>query len=283
MVSADVLRYSAFATSPGGGNPAGVVLDAAHLSTSDMQATAADIGYSETAFITHWEAACLRVRFFSPEGEVDFCGHATIATAAALAVRYGSQDYIFLTNIGQISVSGGENGETITGSFFIPDVGRRPLGEYDLDLLLDLLGWTREDLHPDFLPAVGSSGNLHPILVAGDLERLKKLDYDFAALQQLSRARDWITLQLIVPIAPGQWRSRNPFPWGGIVEDPATGSSAAAFLGYLREVALIADGESITIEQGVEMGQPSTLTALSKGNGAQITGPVVAIENPEIF
>ena len=46
-----VLRYSAFTTDPSGGNPAGVVLDARGLSDDAMQRIAADVGYSETAFL----------------------------------------------------------------------------------------------------------------------------------------------------------------------------------------------------------------------------------------
>ena len=52
MSTAHVLRYAAFTADPQGGNPAGIVLDAAALSDSDMVAVAADVGYSETAFLS---------------------------------------------------------------------------------------------------------------------------------------------------------------------------------------------------------------------------------------
>lgn len=277
MIIADALRYAAFTTATEGGNPAGVVLEAASLDDSQMQAIAAEIGYSETAFLTHAAEDRVRVRYFAPEGEVDFCGHATIATAAALAERHGSGSYLFDTNIGRVDVHGDLDVGAATGSFVISHVSRRPFGGDDLDLLLGLLGWTREDLHPDYPPAIGYSGNLHPILVAEDRTRLAALDYDYIALQELSRQRDWITLQLVAPTGPGRWRARNPFPWGGVYEDPATGSAAAAFLGYLRGAGRIAEDESLTIDQGVEMGRPSTLTATSTATGARISGPAVRI------
>ena len=71
----DVLRYVAFSDRPDGGNPAGVVLDAAGLSDAEMLRIAADLGYSETAFVDGED-----IRYFSPLAEVPFCGHATIAT-----------------------------------------------------------------------------------------------------------------------------------------------------------------------------------------------------------
>lgn len=191
MTPADILHYSAFTTSPEGGNPAGVVLDAASLKDSDVQAIAADVGYSETAFITHASESDLRVRYFAPEGEVDFCGHATIATPAALAERHGSQDYAFNTNIGKVDVRSDVDAGRAIGSFDISEVSRHPLDENDLELLLDLLGWSNEYLHPDYPPAIGFNGNRHPILVTDDRARLSSLDYDFSVLQEVSRERRW--------------------------------------------------------------------------------------------
>src|SRR3954451_2538932 len=85
-----VLRYSAFTDTPAGGNPAGVVLDARNMADARMLELAAEIGYSETAFLTPRPGGReYDVRYFSAEAEVPFCGHATIATAVALAERDG--------------------------------------------------------------------------------------------------------------------------------------------------------------------------------------------------
>lgn len=79
------LRYSAFPTPTGGGNPAGVVLDASALTDADMLGLAAELGCSETAFLEPRADREYRVRYFSPQAEVDFCGHATVAAAVTLA------------------------------------------------------------------------------------------------------------------------------------------------------------------------------------------------------
>jgi PhzF family phenazine biosynthesis protein len=76
----EVLRYAAFSDTPAGGNPAGVVLDARGLSDAEMLKVAADVGYSETAFLDGED-----IRYFSPLAEVPFCGHATVATGVAHA------------------------------------------------------------------------------------------------------------------------------------------------------------------------------------------------------
>ena len=78
----EVLRYTAFSATPDGGNPAGVVLGAGGLTAEQMLATAAEVGFSETAFLVP-RGDRFDVRYFSPRAEVSFCGHATIASAVA--------------------------------------------------------------------------------------------------------------------------------------------------------------------------------------------------------
>ena len=85
-----LLRLAAFTTDPGGGNPAGVWIGDAMPTDEEMQRIAAEVGYSESAFVApdgSGQPGRLRVRYFSPLAEVPFCGHATIATGVALAER----------------------------------------------------------------------------------------------------------------------------------------------------------------------------------------------------
>ena len=96
----DVLRYVAFSDRPDGGNPAGVVLDAAGMSDDEMLQIAADLGYSESAFVNGQD-----IRYFSPLAEVPFCGHATIATAVALADRDGPGEVVLNTMSGPVPIT----------------------------------------------------------------------------------------------------------------------------------------------------------------------------------
>ena len=84
----NVLKLAAFSDGNVGGNPAGVLISDAHPSEAEMQRIAAEVGFSETAFAYSIENSW-RVRYFSPEAEVPFCGHATIALGAALALHHG--------------------------------------------------------------------------------------------------------------------------------------------------------------------------------------------------
>src|ERR671931_862445 len=96
----EVLHYVAFSDRRDGGNPAGVVLDAAGMSDEEMLAIAADVGYSESAFVDGDD-----IRYFSPLAEVPFCGHATVATAVALAERDGPGQLVFNTRAGRVPVA----------------------------------------------------------------------------------------------------------------------------------------------------------------------------------
>ena len=288
--SPTIERFAAFSDSPDSGNPAGVVLDAARLTATQMQQVAAEVGYSETAFVTgpvhralgHGRgdrdaAAVIPIRYFAPEGEVDFCGHATIATAVALCDSVGEGSYTLGTRVGPVAVTGRREGERNVGTLRSPAVGCLPLEEGMLAQLLESLHWSEQDLDPRFPPAIGFGGNRHPVLVPRELARLQTLAYDFPQLQRLSREQGWVTVHLTVPTEPGHWRARDPFPWGGVVEDPATGAAAAAFAGYLRHQGSADPGDRFVITQGLEMGRPSRIEVELLEEAALVSGSATRI------
>src|SRR3954454_3393700 len=138
-----VLRYAAFTDTPTGGNPAGVVLDARDLADARMLALAAEIGYSETAFLTPRAAGEYDVRYFSPEAEVPFCGHATIATAVALAERDGTGDLVFHIGAGPVAIHTGRDGSgAVVASLtsVAPEISE--VDSADVEAALGLLGWS---------------------------------------------------------------------------------------------------------------------------------------------
>ena len=283
-----VQRYAAFSASPDGGNPAGVVLASEGLDERTMQQIATDVGYSETVFLTRHDASpggTIKVRYFSPKAEVAFCGHATIAAGIALGEVEGVGAFRLMTNAGPVLLTVSRSGEgpsDITATFESPPAGAEALAEEHQDRLLATLGWSPADLDPHFPPMVATAGNRHPVLVAAQLNRLADLDYDFGALALLCREHDWTTIQLVVPLADRRWRSRNPFPVGGVVEDPATGAAAAALGGYLREMGNARVGDRLLIEQGVEMGRPSTITILLGADTVLVTGTAAAIPTGDL-
>ena len=276
-MTTQVLRYAAFTVDGCGGNPAGVVLDARGLDAADMQAIAADVGYSETAFLVARpdEPNAHDVRYFSPKREVPFCGHATIASAVALAELSPAADLIFHTPAGVVSVATSQNdsGELVAE---LTSVAPR-VSEPEPDLVaavLRALRWFPEDLDPDYPVRLANAGSEHLVVVVKTKNRLADLDYDFDVLAKLMHDHGLVTVQLVWPESKKRYHSRNPFAGSGVVEDPATGASAAAFGGYLRELGLIGENASFTIIQGVEMGRPSEINVSVIGGepGVRVSG-----------
>ncbi|WP_405936525.1 PhzF family phenazine biosynthesis protein [Streptomyces sp. NBC_00726] len=271
-----ILRYTAFSADPGGGNPAGVVLDASGLDPAAMLAVAADLGYSETAFLTGRTGAAepgargYAVRYFSPRAEVPFCGHATVAAALALAERDGPGEVEFATAAGTVPVTvvraGDELRATLTS--VAPRVGDVAAG--DLAEALAALDWPAADLDPALPPRIAYAGARHLVLAAATRERLAALDYDFARLEALMHRLDLTTVQLVWRASGTVFHVRDPFPVGGVVEDPATGAAAAAFGAYLRELALVPEAAVLTLHQGEDMGRPGTLTVTLAAGDARV-------------
>jgi PhzF family phenazine biosynthesis protein len=99
------------------------------------------------------------------------------------------------------------------------------------------------------------------------------------ALKALMEANGWTTVQLVFRTADDAFDVRNPFPVGGVYEDPATGAAAAAFGAYLRDLWLVEDDAVIYLAQGDDLGRPSRLTVrLTPGEqGVRVTGTAVPI------
>jgi PhzF family phenazine biosynthesis protein len=257
-----VLRYAAFTDTPEGGNPAGIVLDATGMDEDAMLGIAADVGYSETAFLRARDAPGeYDTRYFSPRAEVPFCGHATIASAVALAERGEDGELVFHIGAGPVRVRTGRDeagGITATLTSVPPHV--EAVADDDVDEALRALGWPRAELDPELPPRIAYAGARHLILAAATRERLARLDYGFDALRALMLRLDLTTTDLVWRERPDRFHARNPFPVGGVVEDPATGAAAAAFGAYLRELGLLTPPGRVEIQQGDDMGRPSRLT-----------------------
>lgn len=277
-----ILRYTAFTTDPAGGNPAGVVLDAAALDDTTMLATAAEVGYSETAFVVAADHAArrFRLRFFSPLDEVAFCGHATVATAVALAERFGPGPLVFDTPVGEIALdTSAEPGGSVTATLTSVPTRSRPAVDEEVNASLAALHWSPEDLDTSLPPHVAFGGNEHLVLTVATRERLAALDYDFDALAEVMRRHGWTTLQLVWRETEDLFHARDPFPIGGVVEDPATGAAAAAFGGYLRTLGALPPSGAFTIRQGEDLGRLSLLRveASTTDPRVRVSGQAVAM------
>ncbi|CAH0177854.1 PhzF family phenazine biosynthesis protein [Plantibacter cousiniae (nom. nud.)] len=283
----EILRLTAFAAEPGGGNPAGVVLDASALTDAEMQAVATEVAYPETAFVVDpgvdGDDRHVRLRYFSPGAEVPFCGHATIATAVALAERRGVGRFTLETNVGPLVVETASDthgdAPTITASFTSVEPTVRDLDAGVADRLLSLLGLERSDLDERWPLRESFAGNRHPVVAVREQEVFDAFNFDPAALRTLMDEQGWAGTVTVVHDrgidADGQLlvEARNLFPVGAITEDPATGSAAASLGGYLRALGLLTPPARILIRQGHHVGAPSLLTVdVPATGGITVTG-----------
>ncbi|MFK0117754.1 PhzF family phenazine biosynthesis protein [Streptomyces sp. NPDC090994] len=277
----EVLRYAAFTKQADGGNPAGVVLDATGLADTDMAGIAKDVGYSETAFVVPRGDGHLDVRYFSPSVEVPFCGHATIATAVAFARRHGAGELTLHTRAGVVPVHTGvdDTGWVVATLTSVPP-RTAAVTDAQTGQLLDVLGWRPSDLDPLLPPRAAYAGAWHVVLATASRDRLARLDYDMPRLAALMDRHGWVTVDLVRRESTTVFHARNPFPTGGVFEDPATGAAAAALGGYLRQARLIPLPSRLTVLQGYDMGRPSTITVTvpeDPHTGIGITGTAVSL------
>jgi len=269
----DILRLAAFSDGEVGGNPAGVVVADALPARSEMQRIAALVGYSETVFAAP-EGDGWQVRYFSPEDEVAFCGHATIALGSVLAERAG--DGIFLLDLASSRITvevrreAGKTRATLTS----PPTRSAAADPALVRSALDLFGLAPDSLDPALPAALAHAGNDHLILALKDKATLAGMSYELAEGAVLMRQHGLTTIDLLWIATPRTFHSRNAFAIGGVLEDPATGAAAAALGGYLRDIGWPHEG-AIDIVQGVDMGVPSVLRAKideTRGAGIRVSG-----------
>ncbi len=266
----EIQRISAFSHGNIGGNPAGVVICDELPSTEIMQASAAEVGYSETVFAMPKDGAW-RARYFSPESEVPFCGHATIALGAALAQAYGDGTYNLTLNDANISVRGAAQDNLYSAALVSPPTHSKALSDNEITATLALLGYTADQLDLRIPPARAHGGADHYVLALKSRKDLAALNYDLNEGRTFMNERGLVTIMVVYIEDDQVFHSRNAFASGGVFEDPATGAATAAFSGYLRDIGWLHQGR-IQITQGEDMGLPSDITAeFSDEMGSPIT------------
>lgn len=256
----DVRRIAAFSDGRSGGNPAGVVISDEMPDPIKMQKLAAEIGYSETVFSVKNAKGKWRTRYFSPETEVPFCGHATIALGATLAEMHGEGRFELVLNHADISVDGYSARGQFNASLYSPPTRSKELTNAQISPILDLFGLSRSQLDSRILPARIHAGADHFVLCLRDRHDLKRMTYDLDEGREFMRKNDIVTIMLVYINEDQLFDVRNAFASGGVLEDPATGAAAAAFSGYLRDIDWPHENR-IKIIQGEDMKQRSVLKA----------------------
>lgn len=284
----DVFTRTRFA-----GNPLAVVLDAQGLDVAGMQSIAREFNLSETVFVLPPENAAhrARLRIFTPTSELPFAGHPTVGTAVLLAGLDGSDarpNLVLEETIGPVRCRIQPAGEDVArAEFDVPRLPHREEWSVDGAAMASALGLTTADHERDGWPVERwSGGNPFTFVPVRGLDAMRRCRVDLAgfdaAFHGAGHPAAFVFCRETVG-AGADFHARMFAPSMGVLEDPATGSAAAAFAGYLAVHGRYRDGEHrVRIEQGIEMGRPSLIdvTLNVRGGrlvGAAIGGPAVVV------
>ena len=260
----------AFTDTPFGGNPAGVVLlDADFPSDALMQQVAAELRYSETAFVRRDGANEFTVRYFTPCSEVDLCGHATIATFGVLC-RRGIlpclPDGVVCLNhtlAGDLEVLVGER-------VMMQMAAPRLVGEVkEVERLCRIMHCAVPSLPVEIV----STGLPDIMLPVQSKEELDALAPDMGALAELSRELEVVGVHAFVQTGDRYTAHvRNFAPLYGVDEESATGTANAALTHYLHRRGIIQPGSECAFLQGEKMGRPSVVETQLRPDGTIYVG-----------
>lgn len=274
------LTVDVFTDSRFGGNPLAVFPQAPELDDARMQAIARELNLSETVFVYPPDdpAHDCRVRIFTPAREVPFAGHPTIGTAFVLAETGAGPDgdgefeLVLEERVGPVWVRMQRRdgrirwGELTTA---LPPEERAP--DASAEQLAAMLGLPAASLAGGALaPAAVSCGLPFTLIVLDNPADLARLRVNNAAIVEALDGTWAPDLFVAARIDERSWQARMFAPVDNLIEDPATGSAAAAFGSFLAARDESASGTlDWTLRQGIEMGRPSTIgVSVDKVGGA---------------
>ena len=276
-----------------GGNPAGVVLlpeDGDFPSDEICIKTAAELRYSETAFIKDLGGGEFQIRYFTPVDEVELCGHATIGSFAAL--RYGGHiddgEYINHTISGDLNI--GVEGNSIMMDMAEPVVINELRERGTVEELYNIMGlnYKQVECNGELLPVQLISTGLPDIMMpVSTLESLEKIAPDFDALAKLSDRYEVVGVHAFTLDGDdATCHVRNFAPLYGINEEAATGTSngALTYYGYIN--GFIKSGDKSRFIQGEKMQRPSVIESTIEAEGdnclIRVGGSAVVLSEGEI-
>jgi PhzF family phenazine biosynthesis protein len=255
-----VYHYDAFTETPNMGNPAGVVINAEHLTHKQMQEIAYKVGFNETAFVLKSNKADLRIRYYTPGHEMNLCGHATIATLYALNSRK------LLHEVNKITI---ETNASVLGINFF-EKHKRPyiLMEHthpifknfkgSIDELANSLGLNPSDIDTSLPTVYGSTGAwtlLVPIKTLEAFSRMMPQNKLFPTiLTELPHCSIHPFCLETTNLNAHMHARHFSSPLSGTIEDPVTGTASGVMGAYyityiepsINEIELI-------VEQGEEL------------------------------
>lgn len=280
----------AFTQEKFGGNPAGVVIlpEGADFPSDELMVkTAAELRYSETAFIKKLENGEFNIRYFTPAAEVDLCGHATIASFKALLYAGIIEDnatYINHTLSGDLEI-------VVNNGFVLMDMAKPVrigsiVNDQALEELYTIMGLDYADqkargleMNPQMI-STGLPDIMMPVVNLADLEAIAP---NFPVLSDLSKRYEVVGVHAFTLDGDdATCHVRNFAPLYDIDEEAATGTSngALTYYGYLN--GFVKDGDDCKFIQGEKMQRPSQILSNIKDEKIKVGGDAVILAEGEI-
>lgn len=270
----------AFTNQPFGGNPAGLVLLNSESFPEEklMLQIAAELRYSETAFIRRDSEKEFTIRYFTPKAEVDLCGHATIASFVLLHHEgLASGECWCHTKAGDLTI---EAGEKVMMQMATPRIVSTI---ENTDELYKVLGVN--DYRPTMPVQIAYSGLCDIMLPLPDVATLQNLKPDMNAITALTKRYDAVSFHVFAFANDGYTAHVRDFaPLYDIPEESATGTANAALTYYLQQCGCLGVEAECTFLQGEAMGRPSVVaTQIRKDGTIYVGGTAAIVAKGELF
>jgi len=270
------MRYyivDAFTDHPFGGNPAGVVLLDGNSFPNEalMLQIAAELRYSETAFVRRDSEKEFAIRYFTPKAEVDLCGHATIASFALLHRVLG--------------ITGQCLCHAKAGDIYV-EAGARVLMQMTPSEILKTIEDTEEvyraigicDYTPTLPVMIVSTGLPDFMIQVGDVETLNRLPLDMSAISAVTEKHNAVSFHVFAFGNDGYTAHVRDFgPLYGVPEESATGTANASLTHYLQQNGCIPPTGDFSFLQGEAMGRPSVVATRVTPDGTIYVGGTAAV------
>ena len=268
-------EVSAFTRNDKGGNLAGVIILEDLLSDQQMQQISKQLGYSETAFIEVFEKNIFNIRFFSPEMEVDLCGHATIAAFHLLKDKgYITKKEAFqYTRAGKLKV-------IVKDDFLMETSPAKLLKDIHKDECAKILNINKDDIVN--IPKIVEVGIADVMVVVKDYETLNSININKSDMIDFSN-ENGVSGFHVCTIEKGKYYVRNFAPVCGIDEESATGTANGSMYVYLESKGYLKGDEKVSFYQGDHMNLSSQINVQKIDDIIWIGGKANIIKEIEVY
>ena len=285
-----VKKVNAFTDSTKGGNPAGVVLNSPELNDKQMSHISKQLKVSETAFVFPSTKADFMIRFFTPESEVDLCGHATIATFFTMAL-----EGFFPKNRNTIVNQETKAGVLPVNIEFTDDekinrvmmTQRKPVLKdiyLDISEIAESLNILVKEIDVSLPKQAVSTGLLTLPICIKSFNIIKSIKPNFKKIKEICDKINVGSFHLFTfdTLEPRSvYHARNFAPVYAVNEDPVTGTANGAVCSYLLKNKIIEE-RNLICEQGDIIGRPGRVFVELENNVVRVGGRAKIVEELNI-